>query len=36
MNAALVDLLGWTALFIGLFFLFRYLQRRKKDKEDGK
>ncbi len=33
MSPALVDLLGWTALFICLFFLFRYLQKRKRDKE---
>lgn len=26
----LMDLLSWTALFIALFFLFRYLQNRKK------
>jgi hypothetical protein len=26
----LIDLLAWSALFVALFFLFRWLQRRKK------
>lgn len=26
----LMDLLGWTALFVALFFVFRHLQKRKK------
>jgi hypothetical protein len=26
----LIDLILWTALFVALFFLFRWLQRRKK------
>ncbi len=30
----LIDLLGWTAIFIALFFLFRYLQSRKKKDEE--
>ena len=30
----LMDLLGWTAIFIVLFFLFRYLQNRKKKDEE--
>lgn len=29
-----MDLLSWTALFVALFFLFRYLQNRKKNKDD--
>lgn len=29
----LTDLLGWTALFVALFFLFRHLQKRKKKDE---
>lgn len=33
MPAWLMDLLGWTALFVALFFLFRYLQNRK-NKDD--
>ena len=32
MYQTLVDVLGWSAVFIGLFILFRYLQNRKKDK----
>ncbi len=31
----LLDLLAWTAAFIVLFFVIRYLQRRKKDGGDG-
>ncbi|WP_263844084.1 hypothetical protein [Roseobacter sinensis] len=30
MGTALIDLLFWTGLFIALFFLFRWLQARKK------
>lgn len=29
-----MDLLSWTALFIALFFVFRYLQNRKNKKDD--
>ena len=32
MPSWLIDLLGWTALFVFLFFLFRYLQIKRKDK----
>lgn len=32
MSHAVLDLLGWTAIFVGLFFLFRHLQKRKKGK----
>ncbi len=32
MPAYLLDLLSWTVAFIVLFFVFRYLQRRKADK----
>jgi len=30
MHSPLMDVLGWTAIFVGLFFLFRYLQNKKK------
>lgn len=29
----LIDLLSWTVAFIVLFVVFRYLQRRKSDKD---
>lgn len=32
MPAYLVDLLAWSAAFVILFFVFRYLQHRKSDK----
>ncbi len=31
MSTALGDLLFWVVLFIALFFLLRYLQKRKHD-----
>lgn len=36
MHSSLIDVLGWTAIFIGLFFLFRYLQKRKENKGKDK
>jgi hypothetical protein len=33
MSEAMMELLFWTFVFVGLFFLFRYLQKRKKDKD---
>jgi len=30
----LADLLFWVGAFIALFFLIRFLQKRKKDRED--
>ncbi len=33
MPSALADLLFWIAAFAALFFLFRYLQKRKNDKD---
>lgn len=30
MSTALLDLLFWIAAFVALFFLFRWLQARKK------
>lgn len=35
MPTALADLLFWILAFVGLFFLLRYLQRRKAQKEDS-
>lgn len=38
MGEATIELLFWIIVFVGLFFLFRWLQARKKarqDKEDG-
>jgi hypothetical protein len=35
MSDALIDLLFWIAVFVGLFFAFRWLQnRRKNDRDD--
>ena len=34
MPAWLLDLIAWTVCFAFLFFLFRYLQKRKRDKND--
>lgn len=34
MSDALTDLLFWIALFVGLFFLFRWLQKRKSDGDE--
>ncbi len=33
MPDALTDLLFWIAVFAALFFLIRYLQKKKNDKE---
>ena len=33
-ESALADLLFWTVLFVALFFLFRWLQKRKGDRDD--
>lgn len=33
MPAYLMDLLSWTVAFVVLFFGFRYLQARKKEKD---
>jgi hypothetical protein len=30
--SALIDLIAWIAAFAALFFLFRWLQARKRDK----
>ncbi len=38
MPAALADLLFWIVVLVGLFFLFRYLQSRKRkdtEREDS-
>jgi len=29
-----IDLLFWIAVFVALFFVIRFIQARKKDKED--
>ena len=34
MNSALGDLLFWIAIFVALFFLFRWLQARKTKRKD--
>lgn len=36
MSTALIDLLFWIGVFAALFFLFRWLQARKKRDEPGK
>ncbi len=33
MPDAFTDLLFWIAIFVALFFFFRYLQKRKNDKD---
>ena len=33
MSTAIGDLLFWVVLFVALFFLLRYLQKRKNDSE---
>lgn len=33
MGGALTDLLFWIVMFIALFALFRYLQKRRKDRD---
>lgn len=30
----IVDLLFWIGVFVALFFLLRFVQKRKQDKED--
>jgi hypothetical protein len=34
MSHALIDLLFWIAIFVVLFFAFRWLQGRRKGKDD--
>ena len=34
MSDALVDLLFWIGIFVVFFFGFRWMQRRRKDKDD--
>lgn len=36
MSPALLDLLAWTGAFVFLFFLFRWLQARKKRNQPPK
>jgi len=34
MSDALLELLFWIVVFLAFFYGFRWLQRRKKDRED--